>query len=35
VFQQPELRGISARAKPQLTLRMVLMLLSELFFTAI
>ena len=32
VFQQPELRGMSARARPRVTLRMVLVLFAELFF---
>ena len=32
VFQQPELRGMSARARPRVTLRMVLVLFTELFF---
>ena len=31
VFQQPELRGMSARARPRVTLRMVLVLFAELF----
>ena len=31
-FQQPELRGMSARARPRVTLRMVLVLFAELFF---
>ena len=32
VFQQPELRGMSARARPRVTLRMVFVLFAELFF---
>ena len=32
VFQQPELRGISARARPLVTLCMALVLFSELLF---
>ena len=32
VFQQPELRGMSARARPRVTLRMVLVLFAELLF---
>ena len=32
VFQQPELRGMSARARPRVTLRMVLVLFAELIF---
>ena len=32
VFQQPELRGVSARARPRVTLRMVFVLFAELFF---
>ena len=32
VFQQPELRGMSARARPRVTLRMVPVLFAELFF---
>ena len=35
VFQQPELRGMSARARPRVTLRMVLVLFAELFFFAL
>jgi len=35
VFQQPELRGMSARARPRVTLRMVLVLFSELYFFAL
>jgi len=31
VFQQPELRGMSARARPRVTLRMVFVLFAELF----
>ena len=31
-FQQPELRGMSARARPRVTLRMVLVLFAELHF---
>ena len=32
VFQQPELRGVSAPARPRVTLRMVLVLFAELLF---
>jgi len=32
VFQQLELRGMSARARPRVTLRMVFVLIAELFF---
>ena len=32
VFQQPELRRMSARARPRVTLRMVLVLFAGLFF---
>ena len=32
VFQQPELRGMSARARPRVTLRMVFVLFAELFY---
>ena len=32
VLQQPELCGMSARARPRVTLRMVLVLFAELFF---
>ena len=35
VFQQPELRGMSARARPRVTLRMVLVLFAELLFFAL
>ena len=35
VFQQPELRGMSARARPRVTLRMVFVLFAELFFFAL
>ena len=33
VFQQPELRGMSARARPRVTLRMVLVLFAGLLFS--
>ena len=35
VFQQPELRGMSARARPRVTLRMVFVLFAELLFFAL
>ena len=35
VFRQSELRGLSARARPRVTLRMVLVLFAELFFFAL
>ena len=32
VFQQPELRGMTSRARPRVTLRMARVLFAELFF---